>query len=234
MRGSSSKSGKFHAVITGDVVGSSHLSGEARRALYDVMKRGAEELQTHFGRYLPADLDLFAGDTWQLLVNEPARALRIGVWYRAYLRANAEGIDTRLAIAMGKVDYIIQERVSESEGEAFQLSGRLLSDKDGGPRMHFAAPCCPYWRVWDVAFSLIDALIQASWTPARSLAVTGALLGWPQDRILTLWDPPIRQPSVAEHLRRAHWPLLSSTITTFEQDLSEPETPTAGGYRPPE
>ncbi len=233
MSGIKSKAGKSYAVITGDVVGSSHLAGEARRGLYDVMKAGAQALGEHFGRFLPAELDLFAGDTWQLLVTSPAKALRIALYYRAYLRANAKGVDTRLAIAIGEVDFIVEEHLSQSEGEAFHLSGRLLADKASEPRMHFAAPKCPHWRVWDVSFSLIDALIQRHWTPSHARAVTGALLGWRQEQIATLSDPPIKQPTVARNLARAAWGPIGAAISAFEQDLSDPEIPTAGGYRPP-
>ena len=89
--------------------------------------------------------------------------------------------------AVGRIDFVPGERVSEGDGEAFRLSGRLLQDSAPGQRMRFASSDRPDARLWDIAFGLVDAIISRSWSAKQARAVSGALRGWPAPKTACLW-----------------------------------------------
>ncbi|HNR93940.1 MAG TPA: hypothetical protein PKK36_04940 [Kiritimatiellia bacterium] len=208
---------KSYAVLTGDIVGSTSLPSERRGELHDIMKKGAKDLKRQFKTALPLEFDIFSGDSWQMLIVEPWHALRIALYFRAYIQAYLVGLDTRIAIAVGSVEFLPKGRVSEGDGEAFRLSGRLLQEKNQTSRMRFAGGRRIFERRgWDAAFYLMDALIMRAWTDKRAKAMLGALQGWPQEQIATLWDPPIRQQSVTEHLQGAAWETIRAVLKEYE------------------
>ena len=210
------KPGKLYAVISGDVVGSSKLPPDQRTALFGVMKEGSKLLKEWLGKDMPLVVDIYGGDSWQMLLTEPGRALAAGLFFRAYhLSATVGKCDTRVAIAVGTIDFVPGKNVSEGDGEAFRLSGQLLAEGLGKRRMGFAAADAAA-DVWDVAFDLIDALVTHQWSAKRALAVSGALRGWRQEDIGRLWDPPIEQASVNRHLASAGWAAISHAVTAFE------------------
>ncbi|MCU0870983.1 MAG: hypothetical protein MUE50_01430 [Pirellulaceae bacterium] len=209
---------KTYAVISGDIVRSSRLEREAREELPHILKQAATALREFLGEAIPLDIDIYAGDSWQLLLSSPGAALRAAVFLRAYLLDRADGVDTRVAVAVGSIDFVPGERVSEGDGDAFRLSGRLLQESDPGRRMWFASSQLPDAGLWDVAFGLIDAIISQSWSAKQARAVSGALRGWPLSKTAALWTPRISDPTVAGHLRKAGWPAVERTIECFEQD----------------
>lgn len=177
-------------------------------------------MENQFGTAIPLGADIYGGDTWQMLLSEPKTALRAGLLYRAHLKASMDNTDTRLVIGVGTIDFVPSGRVSEGEGEAFRVSGRLLSEGTSSSRMRFSAPRHPEWDFIDLAVCLLDALIVRQWTTKRALAITGALRGWTQEKIAGLWNPPIRQQSVVDHLQGAAWEATEQTLDAFERCLS--------------
>ncbi|MFZ0242141.1 MAG: hypothetical protein WAL90_10885 [Desulfobacterales bacterium] len=217
--------GKRYAVITGDIVGSRKFSEEARRDLHAVMMAGAGALCAVFGEAVPLELETFRGDAWQVVIAEPARALRIGSFYRAFLRAGISGVkaDTRLAIGVGSVDFIPAGKVSSGDGEAYRLSGGLLERMPRQQRLAFgfAAPRADdLLAALDTVIQLMDVLA-SGWSAKQAQAVTGALQGWTQEKIATAcWSRPITQQAVAQHLDRAGWHAFERGLVFFEDTLS--------------
>jgi hypothetical protein len=211
--------GQLYGVVSGDVVRSTKLNPHDREQLFFRMKEGAGNLQQWLTkRIMPLEVDIFSGDSWQILLTNPAKTLAAGLFFRAYLRAHAGGCDTRIAAAVGPIDFVPRKKVSEGDGEAFRLSGQLLASGMTKRRMAFAAHSHSAARRWDVAFDLIDAIAAVQWRPNPARAVLGALQGLTQEEIgQQHWDPPIGQVSVNDHLRRAGWPAIERTIAQFEE-----------------
>ncbi|MFZ0134040.1 MAG: hypothetical protein WAK95_15985 [Desulfobacterales bacterium] len=222
--------GKKYAVITGDIVNSRKFSEEARRDLHTVMMAGARALRAVFGETVPLELETFRGDAWQVVVAAPARALRIGSFYRAFLRAGISGVkaDSRLAIAVGTIDFIPDGKVSSGDGEAYRLSGSLLERMPRQQRLAFG---CALPRAngrlaaLETVIQLMDFLA-AGWSGKQAQAVTGALQGWTQEKIATAcWPQPITQQAVAQHLDRAGWHAFERGLLFYEDTLSTLLTP---------
>jgi len=102
------------------------------------MKKGSEALRKTFQGSIPLEADVFRGDSWQLLISDSALSLRIGLFLRAYLRAamGAGKFDTRMAIAIGTVDFVPDDRVSRGDGHAYRDSGNALEQMMRGSKRH--------------------------------------------------------------------------------------------------
>lgn len=214
---------KLYAIITGDIVASSRLSPNKRKMLHNVMVDSSKVLRDEFKDAVPMGVDIFRGDSWQLILSKPAKALRLALFYRAILRAKMEShrFDTRMAIALGHVDFIPGNRVSEGYGEAYQLSGKALESMPKASNMSFVFPGMELEKVLNVVIQLIDS-ISSRWSDRQALAVTGALRGWKQEKIAEKWwKKKVSQQAVAQHLSRAGWYSVEKGILFFEQCLRE-------------
>jgi hypothetical protein len=214
--------GRRYAVITGDIVNSSKLLSEQRKKLHRIMKEGSKALRKTFKESVPLEADIFRGDSWQLLVADPQKSLRIGLFYRAYLRAEMETsrLDTRMAIAAGTVDFVPGDRVSGGDGPAYRFSGSALEGMTKASNMSFRFPALEMEEPLDILVQLVDVLAM-NWSDKQALAVTGALQGLKQEEIGILWKPAITQQSVNRHLRRAGWLAVERALKFFEKQLSK-------------
>jgi hypothetical protein len=70
----------------------------------------------------------------------------------------------------------------------------------------------------DVLVRLVDALA-VNWSEKQALAITGALQGLRQEKIGSLWNPPITQQSVNRHLHRAGWFAVEEGVAFFVKQL---------------
>lgn len=209
--------GKLYGVVSGDIVGSSKLDRQAREALYDSMQRASSLLSEWLGSSMPLPVDIFGGDSWQVLLSAPEKSLAAALFFRAVLRSDAPNVDTRTAVAIGTIDFVPGNAVSAGDGPAFRLSGRLLQEGLGKRRLAFATEQEELKGQWDLVLELLDALIIANWTDKRARAVAGALRGWTQQTIGQRWDPPIEQATVNRHLKGAGWPAISRAVTEFAE-----------------
>jgi hypothetical protein len=209
------------AVITGDFIDSSRLAPKDWDRLHMVMKESSRLLRDSFGEIVPLEVDIFRGDSWQMLVLDPAKALRLSLFYRATIRAKMAhpNLDTRMAIAVGNIDSIPQTRVSEGHGEAYLLSGEALDrlNKSKAGNMCFAHKNDETADTFDILIRLMDA-IATRWTDKQALAISGALRGMKQEEIAEkLWEKSVTQQAVAQHLGRAGWDAVEKGIEYFEK-----------------
>lgn len=126
-------------VITGDVIGASKIKLENRIQLLDCFYAMKDELQS----ISPFKMELFRGDSFQLLVEKPEMTIKLAILLRAGLihhTSSTEEViwDAKVSIGIGTVDFISNEIVT-SDGEAFQYSGRQF-DKMGRQRLVIKTP----------------------------------------------------------------------------------------------
>lgn len=212
--------GKYYAVITGDIIGSTKLSIIERKALHNIMQKGSVELRKVFGKTVPLDVDIFRGDGWQIVIYDPKISLRVGLFYRAFIKAYMASIkvDTRMAIGVGTIDFIPGDKVSEGDGEAYRNSGKILEDISKSCYMRFVFSESLNSEIIDTIVQLVD-VIAMRWSSKQALAVLGALQGWHQEKIASLWLNPIKQQTVQEHLESADWRAVKIAVDLFEKNL---------------
>ena len=217
--------GKIYAVITGDIVDSSKLKPAELKELHAALNDTSDKLTDYFKKLVPLRVDIFRGDSWQLLVIDPAQSLRIGLFFRAFLRGKMKSkrVDTRISIGVGSIDIMPEESVSRGDGEAFRSSGEGLESLTRTHRMTISFPqslISNNLQPLDVILKLIDALAR-DWTEKQAHAVSGALLEYTQEKIARTWfEKEISQQAVAQHLDRAGWNAIEIGLNHFANSLS--------------
>jgi len=233
---------KNYAVITGDFIGFSGLPAEVRQRMYFVLKECGKELSKAFPGILPCEIDVFRGDGWQALINDSALSLRAALFIRAYVRsqfwrktpetdsgwkpgASGVTIDTRLAIGIGPVDYVPENRAAAGDGPAFRRSGKLLEQMASpiAGTMRFAADgvCdAQTGRLLD-GVALLSGDLADQWSPGQALAITGWLRGWTHLQIARLWPDGIAPQTVGRYLQEAGWNAIQHGLKVFEDALKQ-------------
>ena len=166
---------KIYAVLTGDLVKSSRLSGEMSSKAMDFIKDGAAEFAELRPGAMIGKVDTFRFDGWQLLLGEPGLALQAALFLRSVLKMESDSrtkFDTRISVGIGPVESIIKEKVSNSRGPAFTVSGKAL-DSMGSKTLKFSAGLDSdhLWHgLENGVVPLLDCVVSA-WTPPESRAV---------------------------------------------------------------
>lgn len=204
----------MHAVLTGDIVGSSALSPEGHRQMVGIIKSVAAV----FPAAVVGSVDVFSGDSWQMLLNDHGMSFKVALYLRASLkREKALSIDSRVSIVWGSVDpeQVNPERISESTGAIFTASGRGLTGLKKPARMCFAALSDDMLaRALSGTVRLIDALVR-QWSPEQARAVAGTLLGKTQQEIAD--ELGVGQSSINKSLQTALWPDVDYAIQQLDE-----------------
>jgi hypothetical protein len=179
------KDSSIYAVLTGDLVGSRQLAGDQVEALFqnlnDLWGQFAER---HAGAVI-GRIEVFRGDGWQAALAQPSLAVKAALFLRAVVKAQPfdQVVDTRVGIGIGRVDVLKPDRLNESNGPAFQLSGEALEALTKGGccwclRRQWPEPCL----LDAVGLAMMDLAVQR-WTRPEAAAAMGSLLGWKQEVI---------------------------------------------------
>lgn len=202
------------AVITGDLVESRRINDADIEKVIKSLKDTFEEINRELldGKGI---FEIFRGDSFQGLIPQPELALLVAIIIRARLRTYIPLFslaahtktdkpilyaysDARIAIGVGTIRYNA-ERITESQGEAFQNSGNsfdALSKEN--ERLAIATPWKNINSELAVGCKLADALI-SKWTASTAEAMYHHLLyGTNQKDLATKFE--ITQPGVHKRL----------------------------------
>lgn len=121
---------EIKAIITGDIVHSGQIALDKRDLLIKVLHDIVEDLQM----ISPMKMEMFRGDSFQVVIDRPEVSLKIASMVRAGLKSYSPSFekelwDARISIGIGTIDYQ-GESIVTSDGEAFKLSGRGLDAMD--------------------------------------------------------------------------------------------------------
>ena len=210
-----------YAVLSGDLIKSSRLSTEELETVRQTLRDAVDSAKKWKRGLVKGSLSFFRGDSWQLLLTDPALALRVAVFIRARLIAGGLA-DSRIAAGVGKVKSLSPRNITQSTGEAFTLSGETLDAMKDPARLAFAIGKSQgrETRLVPLVASLCDALI-SEWTQQQATVV--ALAVHPdaptQEAIARALDPSVSQVAVSKSLTAAHWSALRQAIKELEQCL---------------
>ena len=219
--------GKLYAVLTGDIVGSSSLPGSGRQHFLQSLKSILDEIVAHdsmtdafYGRF-----EIFRGDSFQGIFIRPAEALRAAIIIRAAIRsmrvldATHARLDARIAVGLGKVDYLPEETsISEGDGEAYRLSGRTLDMMKRDERLAIITPWPEVNMELHTECALLDALI-GKWTIEQAEAISRHLKRYKQREIAD--NLGISQPAAALRLKSAGSRAVERFCERYEQVLKD-------------
>ena len=213
----------LRVVVTGDVVGSTALGRRLGPGLPALMKETYGEIRRLHPDALPFDIDVYGGDSWQIYVADPVQGMTVALFMRARLREELDA-EVRAVVALDQVDFLEPDNVSESNGPAFQRSGRALTELGKTTLLRFVLPerdeAVDAYRVAaDGIADLLDHVAQ-QWTPAQAQAVAHMIIGHPdeprQQDVAARWRPDaITQPAVNKHLRNAGWEWIARALDRY-------------------
>lgn len=178
------------AVITGDLVKSSRIKDADMAPVINSLKNTFKEINIQLlnGK---GSFEIFRGDSFQGLIPNPGLALLVSIIIRAHLRryepSKVQGqdklnkpilnaySDARIAIGVGEISHKAN-RISESQGDAFEKSGRALDAlKPDNERLSIVTPWEDINSELTIECKLADAII-SRWTATTAEAMFHYLL----------------------------------------------------------
>ena len=165
---------KIKGVITGDIIGSSDIQIKYRDFLLESIRKIVDELSI----IEPIKIELFRGDSFQMIIDAPENAIKIAVLLRAGLKSHTpkeckKTWDVRLSLGVGTISYHASNIVL-SDGEAFQYSGREL-DEMGKRHLIVKTRWADVNEELRVSTAFADEII-SSWTVSQAQVSYQALL----------------------------------------------------------
>lgn len=163
-----------YAVLTGDIRNSTRMPENEQARLPQVLRAIFSNLKDLLGRKgCRLESSIFRGDSFQL-VTDPVAALDVTLGIRAGLRAAfpakaGAAIDCRIAIGIGTVSNM-RENITESSGEAFFISGRLLEQMGKTFLMRIGTPVAETTQQLNIPLALCDVIVKR-WTHRQALLV---------------------------------------------------------------
>jgi predicted DNA-binding protein YlxM (UPF0122 family) len=205
------------AVVTGDIIESTNYSTEELEQLLNVLHDEFQHVKSLYG----ADFNIFRGDSFQGVVNHPAEALNIALLIKVAVNktviqnAHVNGLpDLKIAIGIGKID-LLRSSILESNGEAFQFSGRTLDTMKGDyPRILLKTRDKSITEEFNVHFALFDS-ITSKWSTASAEVVYYLHKGYKEREIAETLG--INQSAVNQRKKVANWDAVALMLRRYEQ-----------------
>ena len=160
-------------VITGDLVNSTNIATEWRQTVLDALN----VCVTDFLPLTLIKLEMYRGDSFQIVVDKPDYTLTVAIAIRAKLKATTPDKqqlwDARLSIGIGDISFE-SDNIVTSDGEAFRLSGRSF-DNIGKKRLSISTTWSDFDRDIELVTRFADDIITA-WTAKQAKVVYQSIL----------------------------------------------------------
>lgn len=212
-------------VITGDIVGSTSIKTEHRANLLNCLNTMREELQC----VSPFKMELFRGDSFQLLIDDPAAALKVALLLRAGLIHRTpdkeNGMwDARISLGIGQVQFIADSIVT-SDGEAFQYSGRQLDTLNKmRQRIAIKTPWNDVNEELEVSTAFVDDIIKGWSSKQAGMIYLSLKTDMPKKNVAELIGTSVQ--NVRNVLSSAREPLIRKYIERYNTLISNHLNPT--------
>lgn len=203
---------KYQAVITADIVNSTHFSIEETSGWINELIKVLRD-NTSFNWLLSPEI--YRGDSFQGVLKNPEDALKVAILSRTIMKSHSSESDLRIAIGIGTTD-LITDRAGTSDGQAFRLSGHLADNiRKRKARIGIALP--ENSEPLNAIMDLLETLIE-NWTPTQSEVVAALLQGQSPSEIVTQLS--ISQPAVSQRISSSKWWAIDHFLRTFPQHLT--------------
>lgn len=190
-------------VITGDIVKSSILDSESRmklRQAFDFLSANSAGKYDYFIR----------GDSFQIIMNQDA--LREAMLIKTYLYVNLN-LQVKISIGIGEAEFLT-EKISNSDGEAFWLSGRNLDEmKNKAEFLKITTTDAEKNKEWEIHCSVIDYLFEKQ-TSNQDEVIYWLLKQKNQQEIASIIN--IGQPSVSHRIKSSAWLIFEKMLNRFQ------------------
>lgn len=213
------------AVITADLLNSTKYSGELLNEVLDILKEEIEGIET---KYKNSKFELYRGDSLQGVI-EPVSSFRSALRIKTAVNKlrSQEAIDSnsyrieadlRISIGIGAIEFE-RDSIMESNGEAFQFSGRTLDEmKKTGRKMILKTGIEEVNNEFDNVFLLFDTITD-KWSSASAEVIYYLLKEMKETEIAETLG--ISQSAVNQRKKAAGWDAILGLIERYEQVMKQ-------------
>ena len=198
------------AIITGDIIDSEkHASSE-----------WMELPKNFFAQFGPSPMnwEIYRGDEFQLKVNKE-NALLTAIRIKALIKS-VKGLDVRMAIGIG-LETFLGAGVTESNGPAYQLSGRTLESlKDSKISLSIATDNEFYDRTLNLMLRLSLDFMD-DWSVVSAEIMTLVLKNPEASQKEIAKQLGIKQSAVSQRLKRARLDLVEELLAYYQHVCPE-------------
>ena len=198
------------AIITGDIIDSEkHASSE-----------WMELPKNFFAQFGPSPMnwEIYRGDEFQLKVNKE-NALLTAIRIKALIKS-VKGLDVRMAIGIG-LETFLGAGVTESNGPAYQLSGRTLESlKDSKISLSIATDNEFYDRTLNLMLRLSLDFMD-DWSVVSAEIMTLVLENPEASQKEIAKQLGIKQSAVSQRLKRARLDLVEELLAYYQHVCPE-------------
>lgn len=210
----------MQAVLTGDLINSTGYKPHELDAILTIINQEFEYLKTEY----QSDFKLFRGDSFQGVILDPVLALDVVLTLKTAVNMiqitpsrNSSLLDFRIAIGIGTVN-LKRESILESNGEAFQFSGKTLDTMKGEyPRLLLKTSDTDLTDEFNVHFGLLDS-VMSKWSSASAEVVYYLHKGYKEKEIAEKLD--INQSAVNHRKKVANWDSISLLLKRYKTAIT--------------
>lgn len=215
------------AVLTADLVDSTLYEEEVLREVLNTLRAEFESIAASHGAER-VRLHIYRGDSFQGVVKNPEEALQIALQLKTAVnrihlkktkknRAYSKIADFKLAIGIGTQE-LEREEIAESNGQAFQFSGRTLDAmKSENRKTGLKTSLENINEEFQTSFLLMDTITD-KWSTASAEVVYYLLRGLKERAIAVEID--ISQSAVNQRKKAAGWEAIASLLDRYRAVIS--------------
>lgn len=209
----------FIAVLSADCIDSTLWNDKERDLVMDTLTNELKEIPN-------SKYEFYRGDSFQLVLDDASKAMQIALELKTSINkllfvdddASSIQADIRISIGIGE-ESTQRPLVAQSNGSAYQFSGRRLDTMKGDQRILCVSSAN---EDFDAEFNtslLLFEEIAKRWSVASAEAIYYSLKGYKETPLAKLLG--IGQPSVNKRKKAAAWHSVEVLIKRFEQAVEK-------------
>ena len=210
------------AVLTADLIDSSNYSETLMSRVMAVLKEEFADIETN---YHSSDFNIYRGDSFQGVIQNPAEALTVMLQLKTAIlsistikKGKSREADLRIAIGIGSLDFQ-GKTIEESNGQAFQFSGRSLDEmKYEGRKTRLKTPSETINGEFDASLFLFDEITDR-WSTASAEVIYFLLKGFKEKEIADKLG--ISQSAVNQRKKAAGWEAVNALLARYKNIISK-------------
>lgn len=214
------------AVISADLLSSSSYPAELLERAIHTLNREFKELQKLTDK--SSEFEIYRGDSFQGIIYSPEESLLFALRIKTAInklhlkdnessRAFKREADLRMAIGIGTYDFK-RDSILESNGQAFQFSGRTLDEmKKDNRKLRLATSVDNINEEFNASFLLFDTLSD-KWSTASAEVIYYLLKGFKETEIAA--ELGISQSAVNQRKKAAGWDAIEVLLHRYKNVIN--------------
>jgi len=198
-----------YSVVTGDIANSTSIAADKR---VELIEQVSALIKSWVAK--PEDAEIFRGDSFQLLFDDVAEALKRSIQIRCWLKSYQDGpgnapLDARLSIGIGDIAYF-GKSVLDADGEAFHLSGRAFAEMKATQNfLQLSTNDQQLNKQLNIILNLANIII-SQWTKNQAEVIFLLLEGKTQQEMAD--ELKIAQSAVNNRIKLSRWKEIDKTM----------------------